>query len=71
MNWDALFVITAWGLFLFIWLPRKYVKHRERMKSLSAINKGYRFAKKYRAVKSLSGGMNEQRRTRNSRTGNA
>jgi len=55
MNWDVVFIIAAWGTLLFVWMPRKNMQHRKRMRSLRAMNKGYRFMKKYKAIRALTG----------------
>lgn len=55
MNWDIAFVLAVWATFLYIWLPCKCAQHRKRMRSLRAINKGYRFKQKYKAIKELTG----------------
>lgn len=55
MKWDLVLTLAAWSLFLFVWLPLRYIKHRKLMSSLRAINKGSRFKRKYQALKRLAG----------------
>lgn len=55
MRADLIFMLVMWGLFLFAWLAVLHVRHKRRMKSLIAMNKGHRFKLKYKAIRQLTG----------------
>ena len=55
MNWGLGFALVTWGLFLFAWLPVTYIRHKRRMRSLRAMNKGHRLTLKYKAIRQLTG----------------
>lgn len=61
MTWDAWFAMTTWLGFFGGWLPWQVITHRKRMRSLRAINKGYRFRLKYIAIKQLNSNLTKWR----------
>ncbi|BET95938.1 hypothetical protein [Xenorhabdus taiwanensis] len=57
MTIDAWIAIGSWAIFTLIYLPWQIVRHRKRMRVISAIRKGAILMRKYKALKELNSGV--------------
>ncbi|MDE9532613.1 hypothetical protein [Xenorhabdus bovienii] len=57
MTIDAWIAIGSWAIFTLIYLPWQIVRHRKRIKAISAIRKGVFLMRKYKALKELNNGV--------------
>ncbi|MDE1488595.1 hypothetical protein KKJ06_22720 [Xenorhabdus bovienii] len=57
MTIDAWIAIGSWAIFTLIYLPWQIVRHRKRIRAISAIRKGVFLMRKYKALKELNNGV--------------